>query len=236
MMNAQIQIKNPAVIWLIFSVRMLLFAVAFLWPAGTLYWWEAWVVIILWTVFGIAITNYLLRHDPALLLERLKFVPLHKDQKAWDKAIILPFFILAISLYLLPGFELVRYQWTEPLPLWIRIGAMIIHVPCFWMLGRIMRENTFLSQVVKIDEKRDHKVISTGPYALVRHPMYIVVIVLLFATPAALGSKYTLLLAILLSLLLIVRTYFEDRTLHAELEGYSEYARRTPYRLIPGIW
>lgn len=236
MTSGEIQIKSPGLIWLIFTVRMLLFAVALLWPAGTLYWWEAWVVITLWTVFGVALTYYLLRHDPALLLERLKFVPLHKNQKVWDKAIILPFFIAAISLYIMPGLELMRYQWTEPLPLWIKISAMIIHVPCFWMLGRIMRENTFLSQVVKIDDARGHKVISTGPYALVRHPMYIVVIALLFATPVALGARYTLLLSIFLSLLLVVRTCLEDRTLHAELEGYSEYAKQTPYRLIPGVW
>jgi len=235
-MNDQLQTHQPAVIWLMFIVRMSLFAVAFLWPAGTLYWWEAWVVIALWTVFGIPLTYYLLKHDPALLAERLKLVPLHKDQKIWDKAIILPFFILAISLYIMPGFELVRYQWTVSLPLWMKIVAMLMHLPCFWMLGRIMRENTFLSQVVKIDDARGHKVISTGPYALVRHPMYIVVIVLLFATPVALGAKYTLLLSIILSLLLIVRTYLEDRTLHAELEGYSEYAKQTPYRLIPGVW
>ncbi len=80
------------------------------------------------------------------------------------------------------------------------------------------------------------KVITTGPYALVRHPMYTVVIILLFAVPVALGSRYALILAVFLTLLLIVRTYFEDRTLHAELEGYPEYAKQTPYRLVPGIW
>jgi protein-S-isoprenylcysteine O-methyltransferase Ste14 len=99
-----------------------------------------------------------------------------------------------------------------------------------------MRENTYLSQVVKIDKERSHHVITTGPYALVRHPMYTVIIVLLFAVPVALGSRLALILAMFLTVLLIVRTYLEDRTLHAELEGYPEYAKQTLYRLIPGIW
>lgn len=231
-MNKQSSIK----VWVSFVFRMSFFTVAVLWPAGTWYWWEAWVVIGLWTVYGLVMTLFLLRHDPALLAERLKFVPIHEEQKTWDKYIMLVFFVAGIALYIAPGFDVVRYAWSEPLPLWIRIAAMFIHLPCFVLLGWIMRENTYLSQVVKIDEARGHQVITTGPYKLVRHPMYTVVIVLLFAEPMALGSRYALILSLFLTLLLIVRTYFEDRTLHAELEGYPEYARQTQYRLIPGIW
>jgi protein-S-isoprenylcysteine O-methyltransferase Ste14 len=235
-MDKQNKQKKPAMIWLSLVVRMTLFAIALMWPAGTWWWWEAWALVGLWTVFGVVMTNYLLRHDPALLAERLKFVPLHKDQKSWDKALMLLFFIAGIGLYLIPGFDVVRYEWSEPLPEWMRVLAMIVHIPCFLFLGWVMRENTFLSQVVKIDEARGHQVITTGPYAWVRHPMYTVVIVLLFAVPVALGSRFALVLALFLTLLLIVRTYFEDRTLHAELEGYPGYAKQTPYRLIPGIW
>jgi len=113
---------------------------------------------------------------------------------------------------------------------------MLIHVPCFVLLGWIMRENTYLSQVVKIDAQRDHHVITTGPYAWVRHPMYTVVIVLLFALPVALGSRYALFDAAFLSLLLIVRTHLEDQTLRDELAGYTEYVEQTRYRLLPGVW
>lgn len=215
---------------------MSLFAVALLWPAGTWQWWDAWVLIVMWTVYGVIMTHYLLRHDPILLAERLKLVPIHKDQKYWDKLLMSVFFIAIIGLYLIPGFDVMRYEWSEPLPEWIRILAMLIHLPCFLLLGWVMRENTFLSQVVKIDKKRGHKVVTTGPYALVRHPMYTVAIVLLFAVPLALGSRFALILSVFLTLLLIIRTYFEDRTLHVELEGYLEYAKQTRYRLIPGIW
>ena len=223
-------------IWLSFAVRMTLFAIALMWPAGTWRWWEAWVLVGLWTVFGIVMTIILLRHDPALLAERLKLVPLHKEQKDWDKVLMLLFFIASIGLYLIPGFDVVRYEWSEPLPVWMKILAMLIHLPCFVLLGWVMSENTYLSQVVKIDVTRGHQVITTGPYALVRHPMYTIVIVLLFAFPVALGSRYALILALFLTALLILRTYLEDRTLHAELTGYEEYAKKTPYRLIPRLW
>jgi protein-S-isoprenylcysteine O-methyltransferase Ste14 len=228
--------NNNVKMWLRLTVRMSLFAVALLWPAGTWQWWDAWVLIVMWTVYGVIMTHYLLRHDPILLAERLKLVPIHKDQKYWDKLLMSVFFIAIIGLYLIPGFDVMRYEWSEPLPEWIRILAMLIHLPCFLLLGWVMRENTFLSQVVKIDKKRGHKVVTTGPYALVRHPMYTVVIVLLFAVPVALGSRFALILAVFLTLLLITRTYLEDRTLHAELDGYPEYAKQTRYRLIPGIW
>lgn len=236
MSQSNLLMNNNVKMWLSLAVRMSLFAMAILWPAGTWQWWEAWVMIVMWTVYGVVTTHYLLRHDPALLAERLKFLPLHKEQKDWDKVLMSLFFIAGIGLYLIPGFDVVRYEWSEPLPEWMRILAMLIHLPCFLLLGWVMRENTYLSQVVKIDKDRGHKVVTTGPYALVRHPMYTIVIVLLFALPVALGSRYALILAVFLTLLLIIRTYFEDRTLHAELEGYPEYAKHTRYRLIPGIW
>lgn len=227
---------TAARVWISLVIRMTLFAVALLWPAGTWCWWEAWVIVGIWTVFGVVMTRYLLRYDPALLMERLKLVPLHKDQKSWDKGIMFLFLIAGIGLYIVPGFDVLRYGWSEPLPMWMRIVAMLIHLPCLVLLAWVMRENTFLAQVVKIDKERGHQVITTGPYAWVRHPMYTIMIVLLFAVPIALGSRYALILAVLLTLLLVVRTYLEDRTLHAELEGYVEYAKQTPYRLVPWVW
>jgi protein-S-isoprenylcysteine O-methyltransferase Ste14 len=228
--------QNPLMIWLSFVIRMTLFAVGLMWPAGTFKWWEAWVLVVLWTIYGVVTIFYLLRNDPALLVERLKLVPVHKDQKVWDKVLMLFFFIMGIGLYLLPGFDVIRFEWSDPLPLWARVSAMLVHIPCFILLVWIMRENTYLSQVVKIDKDREHKVISTGPYAYVRHPMYTVAIILLFAVPIALGSRFALILSLFLTVLLMIRTYFEDRTLHAELDGYPEYAKKTIYRLIPGIW
>jgi len=208
-------------------VRMGVLAAALLWSAGRWFWWEAWVTVGLWTIFGAVTTRYLLRHDPALLAERLKLLPVSRDQKPWDRVIMTLFFVAGVALYIVPGLDVVRYGWSEPLPLWLRVAAFVAQVPCLAALNRIMRANTWLAQVVKIDEARHQQVITTGPYAPVRHPMYTVTIVLLFATPAALGSRYALLLSLFLTLLLIVRTRLEGRTLHAELEGYPDYARQS---------
>jgi protein-S-isoprenylcysteine O-methyltransferase Ste14 len=234
--NKQELLMNPIIVWLRLALRLSLFALALLWPAGTWFWWEAWVMVGLWTVFRVWVTHYLLRRDPALLAERLKLIPIQKDQKTWDKAIMALFSIAAIAFYVVPGFDVLRCGWSEPLPLWMKAIAVVVHLLCFFLLAWIMRENTYLAQVVKIDDARGHRVITTGPYAYVRHPMYTAVIILNFAFPVALGSRYALLLGALLTLLLIVRTHLEDRTLHAELEGYAAYAEQTPYRLVPGIW
>lgn len=223
-------------IWLSLFVRMSLFAVALMWPAGTWRWWEAWVLVGLWTVFVVVATIFLTRHDPELLEERMKIVPLQQGQKIWDKFLLSLIFVVGTGLYIVPGFDVVRYEWSEPLPVWAEVVAMAIHLPSFLFLGWIMRENTYLSLVVKIDEQRGHQVVTTGPYAIVRHPMYTAVIVLLFAVPVALGSRFGLIPAAVLTVLLIVRTQFEDRTLHTELVGYPEYVKQTRYRLIPGIW
>jgi len=235
-MNNQNQQPKAIKTWLSLVVRMALFAVALMWPAGTWQWWQAWVLVGFWAGFTIVMTVYLSRHDPALLAERMKLVPIQKDQKGWDKVLMTLFFIAAFALYIIPGFDVLRYQWSESLPTWMEATAIIIHLPCFLLLGWVTRENTYLSQVVKIDDARGHKVITTGPYAFVRHPMYTIIIILLFAVPIALGSRFGLIPAVFLTVLLIVRTHFEDRTLHGELTGYAEYAKQTPYRLIPGIW
>jgi protein-S-isoprenylcysteine O-methyltransferase Ste14 len=89
---------------------------------------------------------------------------------------------------------------------------------------------------VEIQEDKGHHVITTGPYRLVRHPMYVGVITLFFAIPLALGSLYGLLPGVGLAIAIIIRTYLEDKTLHKELPGYPEYSRKTRYRLLPGIW
>lgn len=235
-MGIDYQVKSPARIWLSLIIRMSLFTIAIIWPAGTWRWWEAWVLVSIWTGYAIVMTHYLLRHDPALLAERLRLLPFHKEQKNWDKVIMLLFFVAGVAIYIVPGFDVMRYSWSEPLPLWMRIVALLAHLPCMVFLGWVMRVNTYLAQVVRIDKARGHKVITTGPYSWVRHPMYSAVIILLFATPVALGSRYTLVPAIFLIMLLIIRTILEDRTLHNELEGYPEYAEKTRYRLVPWIW
>ncbi|MEN8214577.1 MAG: isoprenylcysteine carboxylmethyltransferase family protein [Pseudomonadota bacterium] len=235
-MDKQKQPVISARIWLSLTVRTALFPVAILWPAGDWLWWDAWMLIGIWMVFFVALTTYLLRRDPALLVERMNVSPAQKGQKGWDKAIMLLMFVLAIAIYTVPGLDVIRFGWSQSLPQWLKIIALLAHLPCFLFLGWVMHENTYLYPVVKIDHEREHQVITSGPYAIVRHPMYSIVIVLSLAFPVALGSRFGLIPALLIILLFIVRTILEDRTLHDELPGYPEYAGVTRYRLIPGVW
>ncbi len=223
-------------LWLGLLVRMAGFTVALLWPAGTWRWWQAWVVIGLWTIFSVAITRFLSRHDPALLAERMKASPVQEGQKRWDKVLMLLMVIPGFGIYVVAGFDVMRFGWSDPLPIWLTVLAMLAHVPGFLGLFWVMRENTFLSRVVKIDDERGHTVITTGPYAWVRHPMYSAALLLVFAVPLALGSRFALIPAALMAVLLIIRTHLEDKTLHTELSGYPDYAQQTRFRLMPGLW
>ena len=235
-MNQKIPPNLRSRAWLSLVTRMPAFAVALLWPAGTWRWWEAWLLIAIWVVFAIGITFYLLRHDPELLAERLRSNPIQKEQKPWDKVLMLLMLIAGIGLYITPGFDVMRYGWSKPLPVWIELLAMTVHIPALMTIAWTMHENTWLSQVVKIDQARGHQVITTGPYSIVRHPMYTAVIVLVFAVPIALGSRYGLIPAVCLTVIFVVRTALEDRSLQRELKGYCEYAQQTRFRLIPGLW
>jgi protein-S-isoprenylcysteine O-methyltransferase Ste14 len=158
-----------------------------------------------------------------------------KSAKGWDKVmtfVSMPFYI---PYLVLPGLDAVRYQWSH-VPLWAKVACFIVIVASFLWISWIMKENTYLSRFVEIQEDRGHKVITTGPYKFVRHPMYISAMILMIALPIALGSLYALIPMAFIIVFIIVRTHLEDKTLHRELEGYVEYAQKTKYRMLPGIW
>jgi protein-S-isoprenylcysteine O-methyltransferase Ste14 len=135
----------------------------------------------------------------------------------------------------LMGLDAVRFHWSV-MPVWLQCAAAALMVLSFRMIGRVFRENTFLAAVVKIQTERGHRVISTGPYAVVRHPLYSAVLIYLPATALLLGSWYGLAASFILSGGIAFRTAMEDRELRRGLEGYTEYAARVRYRLIPFVW
>ncbi|MBN1221694.1 MAG: isoprenylcysteine carboxylmethyltransferase family protein [Candidatus Aminicenantes bacterium] len=215
-----------------FIFFLLLQAGFFFLPAGTLNWPEAWIWLAIFLIYGVAIIIWMKKYDPELFRERSRIkIPKRK----WDKLIGVGLAVFFIPVYVIPGFDAVRYGWSHvPVPVEI-IGFLCFVVSVAWV-ARVAKENTYLSRIVEIQKERGHKVITTGPYRFVRHPMYLGSIVYIISIPLALGSLYALIPSALCAILLIIRTRFEEKTLHSELEGYPEYARKTRFRLFPGIW
>jgi protein-S-isoprenylcysteine O-methyltransferase Ste14 len=201
--------------------------------AGTFHWTEAWIYTIIYFFFVIAMIAWLKKNNPELLNDRMTY--LKKNARMWDKIIILGSTPAYIVLFVIPGLDAVKYRWTH-IPILFEVfgfTGVFISLLLFFI---VMKENRFLSRIVEIQKEREHTVITTGPYQYVRHPMYAAGILFLLSVPFALGSLYGLIPASICALLMIVRTYLEERTLHEELEGYTRYATTVKYRILPGLW
>jgi protein-S-isoprenylcysteine O-methyltransferase Ste14 len=203
-------------------------------PAGTLDWPAAWVFLVEFGLASTLITRWLQRHNPALLEERMKPL-IQREQKPWDRKLMTAFLVLWCAWFVLMSLDAVRFGWSH-MPLWLQvIGAVAIAVSMY-IMHLIMRTNTFAAPVVKIQAERGHRVVSDGPYAVVRHPMYGGTLLLIAGIPLLLGSWCGLAFAPLIVLLFAVRAVMEERTLMAELPGYTDYAARVRYRLVPYVW
>lgn len=203
-------------------------------PAGTAGWPAGWIFLLGMAAWSSAMSAWLLRYDPALLAERM--APLHQQgQKRWDKVLITGAALLWAAWLAFMPLDAVRFGWSH-MPVWLQgLGAVSLLLMA-WLVYLTFRENTFAAPVVKIQRERGHKVVSTGPYRYVRHPMYAGAIFFFLGTPLLLGSWYGLVLAPVMVAVLAIRAVMEERMLMAELAGYSDYAARVRYRLIPWIW
>jgi protein-S-isoprenylcysteine O-methyltransferase Ste14 len=221
-------------VWLALGIEAVVFAVLLFGAAGTLRWPAAWAFMAVLFSTGLVVTVLLARHDPALLDERLKSV-IQPDQPLWDRVLVPILLLLMLGWFVLMGLDAGRFHWSV-MPVWLQVVGALGVVLSVGISYRILRENTFAAAVVRIQKERGQKVISTGPYAIVRHPLYSSTLIFFPSTALLLGSWYGLAATILILATLIVRTVLEDRELQRGLEGYAEYARRVRYRLIPGIW
>lgn len=197
-------------------------------PAGTINYWEAWVYLALLFTPMFFMMQYLIKNDPALLERRMRT----KEKDAEQSLIIKISYIYYIVVFLLPGFDK-RYGWSDT-PLWAIIAAQILVLLGYTMVVWVFRTNSYASRTVEVDE--DQKVIVTGPYAIVRHPMYSGVTILYIMSPLALGSYWVVIPALMIIPLLVARILSEERILAKELTGYKEYQQKVKYRLLPGIW
>ena len=216
-----------------FGLSFTIMGVALFGSAGTLLWPEAWLYIMLHLGYTFLITAWLKLHDPELLKSRMQLIS--PTSRSWDSRFFWLLILLFLLYLILCGLDAVRYGWsTVPLP--VQTGALVLLTWALWLIFRVMQENSFASPMIEVQRGRGHKVIDSGPYAHVRHPMYTATIVFSFALPVWLGSLWALLLAAVISVMLGCRIFAEEKTLHAELDGYTAYTRRVRYRLIPKVW
>jgi protein-S-isoprenylcysteine O-methyltransferase Ste14 len=200
-------------------------------PAGTVHYWQAWVYLSIFIGASLLTTLYLMKRNPALLNRRLRGGPRAEKRKT-QKVIMLCMSIGFIALLVVPALDH-RFHWSE-MPLYCVIMGDVLVAIGFYFIFSAYKQNTFASSTVEVAE--DQKVISTGPYAIVRHPIYASVLLYLAGTPFALGSFWGFLSLAAMMPFLIWRLYDEESFLAENLSGYAEYQERVPYRLVPHIW
>lgn len=203
--------------------------------AGTLAWPMAWVYVVITVVMTAGSRLLLLRRSPDLVAERAESTEKH-DAKPWDRVLMPVVAIYGPLLTLVVAGLDRRFGWPPELPLWVQIAGVILLVSATAFSTWALLVNRFFSGVVRIQRDRGHTVISDGPYRWIRHPGYVGGVVGDVAIPLLLGSAWALVPGLLTVGAVVLRTALEDRTLQAELPGYAEYARRTRYRLLPGVW
>jgi len=208
------------------------FAGIIFWPAGRLAWIEGWLY------FGIVTTSllvsfvYLRCVNPEVIEARLR---LGKGTKSWDKLWSVLFTPVFLAIYVVAGFDAVRFEWSTMSP-WLWPLGLGLWLPGYVLFAWAMGVNPFFEKTVRIQTERGHRVIDTGPYGFIRHPGYLGFFGWGLSTPLFLGSWWAFIPALLSVAAIVIRTALEDQTLREELTGYRDYANRVRYRLIPGIW
>ena len=200
-------------------------------PAGTLRYWQAWMYLGIFFGASALTTAFLIRRDPALLERRMRGGPT-AEKRPVERLIMVFTSIGFIALLVVPALDY-RFRWSR-VPGWAVIAGNVLVVVGFYFILRVYRENTFTSATIEVAPGQT--VISTGPYAIVRHPMYASALLYLVGTPLALGSYWGLVPLVATIPFLIWRLFDEEKFLAENLPGYSEYRKKVRHRLVPGIW
>ena len=211
-----------------FSFVPLFIGICTLLPAGTFKYWQVYLYFSVIVIPMIFVLFYFLKRDPKFLERRTKGTEKVKEQKL-IQLINLPVFMAA---FIIPGLDR-RFGWSD-VPVEIIIIINIVILGGYLIIFNVFRQNSYASRIVETD--KEQKVITTGLYSTVRHPMYIGVLIMYMPTPLALGSYWGLIPMALLPVALVLRILNEEKFLKENLEGYKEYCLKTKYRLIPYIW
>jgi protein-S-isoprenylcysteine O-methyltransferase Ste14 len=210
-----------------------LMAVVLFAAAGDWTWPQGWVFIAIFVLGSIAFSLWLMRRDPALLASRLTIN--QKGTAPWDRVFLFGFIALWFVWLAAMGLDARRWQLSH-MPPWLNVMGCALIVLGFLATMPVFFANSFAAPVVRIQEERGQRVIDTGPYAIVRHPMYASAMLYLIGMPFLLGSWYGLLFVPVYIAGMAPRAMAEERLLARELPGYANYLTRVRWRLIPGIW
>jgi protein-S-isoprenylcysteine O-methyltransferase Ste14 len=213
------------------AALVIVLGIAIFVPAGTLAYWQGWLYLLVFVGSATVITMYLWQNDPQLLQRRVNAGPTAEQQTSQQIIQVLAA-LSFVAIFVVSGLDH-RFGWSQvPLALVILGDALVL--AGLFAVFLVFRENSFSSATVEV--AAEQRVISTGPYAIVRHPMYAGAFVMLLGTPPALGSWWGLLPALLLMLVIVWRLLDEERLLARELPGYPDYMKSVRYRLVPGLW
>jgi len=216
-----------------FILAFVIMAAAFFGSSGNVLWPEAWLFILLYLAYALVLTIWLKRNDPALLQSRLRLFS--ASMPGWDRKVMILFVLLAACLLTLPGLDAVRFGWSV-LPRGLKMAGLLLMVGGLWTIFAVFRHNSYASPYVEVQHHRSHRVIDSGPYARVRHPMYSGMILFLIGFPLWMGSLWTLLPAMAITVVIVYRIGREEILLCDELDDYRDYMKRVRFRLIPGLW
>jgi protein-S-isoprenylcysteine O-methyltransferase Ste14 len=217
-------------VWLSLIISSVLIGFALFLLAGTIKYWQAWIYLAVGAASSVAVTLHIMK-DPILLENRTKAGPT-AEQRPIQKIIVAYLAIPGIAAFIVPGLDH-RFGWSS-VPLWLSIIGDIMIIVAMWMVYLVFKENSYGSATVEITQ--DQEVISTGPYAIVRNPMYSSAAVYFIGMTLALGSYWGLIPAILTILGLVWRLFDEEKFLAQNLSGYRDYCAKVRWHLIPGVF
>src|SRR5262245_58676834 len=216
--------RRPSAAKIVIStlITILLFPALILWLSGNWRWLEGWIFSLWFAVMVVATTIYLSLYDPALLAERSSLRPA-EDQQSWDRYLLATIYLLMLTWFIIMPLDAKRLRWSPDFPSVVKALGGLMLAPSLYFIFRSTAENTFASTMVRIQKERRQHVISTGVYGLVRHPMYLGAVFMMFGAPLLLGSIWGLIIAAIGFCILVGRIIGEEKMLINELEGYSQY-------------
>ena len=211
-----------------FTCGLLLVGLMLFWPAGTLAFMEGWLFMAL--LFGpMLIAGFVMYFkSPDFLAKRLDA----KEKQKAQRGVVGLAGLMFIAGFVVAGFDH-RFDWSR-MPGWVTVVSAVLFLLAYAIYAEVMRENAYLSRTIRVEEGQ--KVVDTGLYGIVRHPMYMATILLFMAMPVVLGSWYALVVFAVYPALIVVRLKDEEALLRRELDGYEDYMKKVKYRLIPFVW